>query len=68
MTDLAVKEAGPAYHRKCGADAFHAHRSRDSHDLPWHSKALPSWLEGYDNAERTARIAANQRNEPFVER
>ena len=68
MVDLAISLATPAYHQKCGADAFHARQSRDSHNMNWNVKALEYWLKGYDNAERTARIAANQRNEPFVER
>jgi len=36
--------------RARGAEAFNAGRSRDSHNMNWHSPALAEWLEGFDEA------------------
>ena len=35
-----------------GAAAFNAGRTRDSHNMNWHSPALTDWLAGYDHAQR----------------
>ena len=49
MTDQIVSRA-MIFDR--GAAAFTAGRPRDSHNMNWHSPALPDWLAGYDHAER----------------
>ena len=33
-----------------GAAAFNAGHPRDSHNMNWHSPALPDWLAGWDHA------------------
>lgn len=43
-----------------GAAAFNAGRPRDSHNMNWHSPALPDWLAGYDHAAQTWAKATNK--------
>ncbi|QOY96358.1 hypothetical protein IM543_11360 [Massilia sp. UMI-21] len=46
--------------RQRGADAFNAGRTRDSHNMNWHSPALPDWLAGYDAAAGIWHRATNK--------
>ncbi len=45
--------------RQRGAEAFNAGRTRDSHNMNWHSPALAEWLAGFDEAAH-ARYAEQQ--------
>lgn len=43
-----------------GAADFNAGRPRDSHNMNWHSPALPDWLAGYDHAAKVWAQATNK--------
>lgn len=63
MTDQIVTRASM---RKRGADAFNAGRSRESHNMNWHSPALAEWLEGYDEAAQAWHRQLRQQQQARV--
>lgn len=53
--------------RQRGADAFNAGRSRESHNMNWHSSALAEWLAGFDQAAQAWHRSTRQQAEVVVE-
>lgn len=47
--------------------AFHAGRSRDSHEMNWHAAALPTWLQEYDRLAAIARQAQRRVDRAYRE-
>ena len=43
-----------------GAAAFNAGRTRDSHNMNWHSPALADWVAGFDHAAQVWHKATNK--------
>lgn len=46
--------------RELARRAFHAGRSRDSHNMNWNAVALPTWLEEYDRLVAQAQYDAHR--------
>ena len=61
FTDIAPDQiVSRAMIQAKGAADFNAGRPRDSHNMNWHSPALPDWLAGHDAAAQAWAKATNK--------